>query len=116
MRDGDGRRQQTTFGPVGWPADRLGGALAFLSFGLAALAGSLGAVVKRHDRRHRSAAAMVRRHGVALGVAALLTLWARDDNHRPLWRIWAVWGPIALLLLATMTASAIAALRGNGKG
>ncbi|MFF4011576.1 hypothetical protein [Streptomyces sp. NPDC001717] len=33
-----------------------------------------------------------------------------------MWRIWAVWGPIALLLLATMTASAIAAFRGNGEG
>ncbi|MFE2171233.1 PH domain-containing protein [Streptomyces sp. NPDC059447] len=116
VRDADGRRQQTTLSPVGWPADRLGGALAGTSFGLVALTGSLWAVIKRRDRRHRRAAAMVRWHGVALGVAALLTLWAQHDGQGPLWRIWAVWGPIALILLSTMVVSVIAALRGNGEG
>ncbi|MFD9009635.1 PH domain-containing protein [Streptomyces sp. NPDC059552] len=114
VRDSGARRQQTTFGPVGWPADRLGGALAFLSFGLIALAGSLWAVVKRGDRRHGRAAAMVRWHGAAVGVTALLTLWAQANNGWPLWVIWAVWGPLTLVLLATMTASAVAALRGAG--
>ncbi len=116
VRDSDGRRQQTTFGPVGWSADRLGGALAFISFGLIALAGSLWGIVKRGDRRHRRAAALVRWHGVAVGVTALLTLWAQANNDWPLWVIWVLWGPLALVLLATMAASAVAALRGDGEG
>ncbi|MGW6984860.1 hypothetical protein ACWGE1_36320 [Streptomyces sp. NPDC054932] len=116
VRDADGRRQQTTFGPVGWPADRLGGALACISFGLVALAGSLWAIVKRHDRRHERAAAMVRRHGAALGITALLTLWAQGNNNWPLWAIWAIWGPLALVLLGTMVASAAAALRSDAEG
>ncbi|MCX4808580.1 hypothetical protein OG594_44575 [Streptomyces sp. NBC_01214] len=119
VRDAGGLRQQTTFGPVGWPADRLGGALAFISFGLTALVGSLWAIVKRHDRRHQRAAAMVRWHGVALGVTAILSVWAQLNNNWPMWAIWAIWaiwGPLALVLLATMVASAIAALRSNGEG
>ncbi|MFG2236069.1 PH domain-containing protein [Streptomyces sp. NPDC048723] len=116
VRDAGGLRQQTTFGPVGWPADRLGGALAFISFGLTALVGSLWAIVKRHDRRHQRAAAMVRWHGAALGVTAILTLWAQGNNNWPMWAIWAIWGPLALVLLATMLASAIAALHSNGEG
>ncbi|MGW8776565.1 PH domain-containing protein [Streptomyces sp. NPDC055796] len=116
VRDADGLRQQTTLGPVGWPADRLGGALALISFGVIALAGSLWAIVKRHDQRHQRAAAMVRWHGAALGVTAILTLWAQSNNNWPVWAIWAIWGPLALILLATMVASAIAALHGNGEG
>ncbi|ROQ93729.1 PH (Pleckstrin Homology) domain-containing protein [Streptomyces sp. 2132.2] len=116
VRDSDGLRQQTTLGPVGWPADRVGGALALISFGLVALVGSLWAIVKRHDRRHQRAAALVRWHGAALGVAAILTLWAQSNNNWPMWAIWAIWGPLALILLATMVASAIAALHGNGEG
>ncbi|MFF4299521.1 PH domain-containing protein [Streptomyces vinaceus] len=114
VRDTDGLRQQTTLGPVGWPADRAGGALALISFGLVAFIGSLWAVVKRHDPRHQRAAAMVRWHGAALGVAAILTLWAQSNNDWPVWAIWAIWGPLALVLLAAMAASAIAALHGNG--
>ncbi|MER6251854.1 PH domain-containing protein [Streptomyces sp. NPDC001584] len=116
VRDAGGLRQQTTFGPVGWPSDRLGGALAFISFGLTALVGSLWAIVKRHDRRHQRAAAMVRWHGAALGVTAILTLWAQLNNNWPMWAIWAIWGPLALVLLATMAASAIAALRSDVEG
>ncbi|CAM5688530.1 hypothetical protein SVIOM74S_01989 [Streptomyces violarus] len=39
VRDADGRRQQTSHGPVGWSEDRLGGALACFAFGLSALVG-----------------------------------------------------------------------------
>ncbi|MFB7983984.1 PH domain-containing protein [Streptomyces vinaceus] len=116
VRDPDGLRQQTTLGPVGWPADRAGGALALISFGLVAFVGSLWAVVKRHEPRHQRAAAMVRWHGAALGVAAILTLWAQSNNNWPMGALWAIWGPLALILLATMAASAIAALHGNGQG
>ncbi|CAM5620222.1 hypothetical protein SAVIM40S_02424 [Streptomyces avidinii] len=84
VRDADGLRQQTTLRPVGWPADRLGGALALISFGLIALVGSLWAIVKRPDRRHHRAAAMVRWHGAALGVTAILTLWAQANNNWPM--------------------------------
>ncbi|WP_329549768.1 hypothetical protein OG548_43940 [Streptomyces sp. NBC_01356] len=41
VRNADGRRQQTSAGPVGWPEDRFGGALALVSFGLIALVGGL---------------------------------------------------------------------------
>ncbi|MFF3675830.1 PH domain-containing protein [Streptomyces sp. NPDC002120] len=116
VRDAGGLRQQTTLGPAGWPADRLGGALALLSFGLVALVGSVWAIIKRHDRRHQRAAAMVRWHGAALGVAAIAALWAQSGNNWPLWAIWAIWGPLALVLLATMVACVIAALRGSGEG
>ncbi|MEV6682835.1 PH domain-containing protein [Streptomyces erythrochromogenes] len=115
VRDADGRRQQTTYGPSDWPADRLAGALAFISFGLIALVGSVWAIVKSEDRRHERAAAMVRWHGVALGATALLTLWAQGNDDRPLWAIWAVWGPIALVLLTTMAVSAVAALRSTSQ-
>ncbi|WP_405419591.1 hypothetical protein [Streptomyces erythrochromogenes] len=116
VRDADGRRQQTAYGPSEWPADRLGGALAFISFGLIALVGSVWMIVKSGDRRHERAAAMVRWHGVALGVTALLTLWAQANNGWPLWAIGAIWGPIVLVLLATMVVSAIAALRSTVEG
>lgn len=113
VRDADGRRQQTSDGPVGWPADRLGGALACIPGGLAAVAGGLWALLARGNRRHAAAATVVRWHGVAIGVAALLTLWAQSGNDWPMWALPAIWGPITLILLACMTGFVIAALRGE---
>ncbi|QCD60972.1 hypothetical protein CEB94_37315 [Streptomyces hawaiiensis] len=113
VRDAEGRRQQTSDGPVGWPEDRLGGALACLSFGLAALVGGLWPLFARGERRHVTAAKTVRWHGVGLGGTAILTLWAQAANDWPLWAIPAIWGPLALLLLTSMTAFALGALRGD---
>ncbi|WP_369197964.1 hypothetical protein [Streptomyces djakartensis] len=107
-----GRWQQTSDGPVGWPADRLGGALACVSFGLAGLVGGVWPLVARGER-HAKAGRVVRWHGVGLGAAALLTLWAQTANDWPMWAVPAIWGPLALLLLASMTAFTIAALRGE---
>ncbi|WP_405725391.1 hypothetical protein OG607_20845 [Streptomyces sp. NBC_01537] len=113
VRDAGGRRQETSSGPLEWPEDRLGGALACISFGLTALVGGLWPLFVPGNRRHAAAAATVRRHGVGMGVAAILTLWAQAANDWPLWAIPAIWGPLALLLLASMVAFAIAALRGD---
>ncbi|MFF7312646.1 hypothetical protein [Streptomyces sp. NPDC008137] len=113
VRDADGRRQQTSDGPVGWPEDRLGGALACVSFGLAALVGGLWPLLSRGDRRHAKAGAVVRWHGVGLAAAAILTLWAQSANGWPMWAIPAIWGPLALVTLASATAFAIAAVRGD---
>ncbi|MGC0209313.1 hypothetical protein [Streptomyces levis] len=113
VRDAEGRRQQTADGPVGWPADRLGGALACLSFGLAGLVGVVWPLLRRGDRRHATAGQVVRWHGAVLGVLAILTLWARSANDWPLWAIPAIWGPLAVLGLASMTAFVLAALRGE---
>jgi hypothetical protein len=113
VRDADGRRQQTSDGPVGWPEDRLGGALACFSFGLPALAGGVWPLFARGDRRHANAAVVVRWHGLCLAIVAVFTLWAQDANGWPLWAIPAIWGPFALLGLASMTAFVIAALRGD---
>lgn len=113
VRDADGRRQQTSSGPVGWPEDRLGGALACISVGLPALVGSLWPFFARGNRRHAKAATVVRWHGVGIGGAAILTLWAQSANDWPMWAIPAIWGPLALLLLACMVAFVIAALRGD---
>ncbi|MFI6494993.1 hypothetical protein [Streptomyces sp. NPDC050564] len=113
VRDAEGRQQQTSSGPVGWPEDRLGGALACLSFGLTALVGGLWSLLARGNRRHATAAIVVRWHGVGMGVTAILTLWAQAANDWPIWAIPAIWGPLALLLLASMVAFAIAALRGD---
>lgn len=113
VRDAEGRRQQTSDGPVGWPEDRLGGALACTSFGLAALAGGLWPLFARGEPRHTTAARMVRWHGVALGGTAVLTLWAQAANDWPFWALPAIWGPLALLILASMTAFALGALRGE---
>lgn len=46
------------------------------------------------------------------GGAATLALWAQAAGDWPLWSIPAVWGPLALLALASMTAFVIAAPRG----
>jgi len=113
VQDTGGRRQQTSDGPVGWPEDRLGGALACLSFGLTALAGGLWPLLVRGNRRHAKAAAVVRWHGVGLGATAILTLWAQGANDWPMWAIPAIWGPLALLLLASLAAFTLAALRGD---
>ncbi|MFI8219059.1 hypothetical protein [Streptomyces sp. NPDC085932] len=113
VRDAEGRRQQTADGPVGWPADRLGGALACLSFGLAGLVGVVWPLFRRGDRRHATAGQVVRWHGAVLGVLAILTLWARSANDWPLWAIPAIWGPLAVLGVASMTAFVLAALRGE---
>ncbi|MEU7722081.1 hypothetical protein [Streptomyces tibetensis] len=113
VRDGEGRRQQTSDGPVGWPEDRLGGALACISFGLAALVGGVWPLFARGEERRVTAAKMVRWHGVGLGATAILTLWAQAANGWPLWALPAIWGPIALLVLASMTAFALGALRGE---
>ncbi|WP_189308903.1 hypothetical protein [Streptomyces brasiliensis] len=113
VRDTHGQRQETSSGPLEWPEDRLGGTLACLSFGLTALVGSLWPLFARGNRRQAKAATVVRWHGVGLGGAAILTLWAQAANDWPMWSIPAIWGPIALLLLASMVAFAIAALRGD---
>lgn len=113
VRDADGRRQQTSVGPVGWPEDRLGGALACTSFGLTALVGSIWPLFARGNRRHARAAALVRWHGVGMGGAALLTLWTQSAAGWPMWTIPAIWGSLALLLVASMAAFASAALRGS---
>ncbi|WP_369235237.1 hypothetical protein AB5J56_25260 [Streptomyces sp. R21] len=113
VRDADGQRQQTSDGPVEWPEDRLGGALACISFGLTALVGGVWGLFTRGYRRRAKAAAVVQWHGVGLGVTAILTLWAQAANDWPMWSIPAIWGPLALLLLASMTAFAVAALRGD---
>ncbi|GGX00873.1 hypothetical protein GCM10010383_33640 [Streptomyces lomondensis] len=113
VRDAEGRSQPTSVGPQEWPADRLGGALACLSFGLPALVGWVWSVLARGDRRRAAAATVVRWHGVALGGTAILALWAQAANDWPLWAIPAIWGPLALLGLASMTAFTLAALRGE---
>ncbi|MFC5801349.1 hypothetical protein [Streptomyces formicae] len=59
------------------------------------------------------AAIAVRWHGVGIGVAAILMLWTRSANDWPMWAIPAIWMPVALLLLASMTAFTVAALRGR---
>jgi hypothetical protein len=113
VRDAHGQRQQTSTGPLEWPEDRLGGALACISFGLTALVGGLWPLFVSGNRRHAAAGAVVRWHGLGMGVAAILTLWAQAANDWPLWAIPAIWGPLALLILASMVAFAIAALRGD---
>lgn len=113
VRDVEGRRQQTSDGPVGWPEDRPGGAPDCVSFGLAAIVGGVWPLFARGDERRATAAKRVRWHGVGLGATAILTLWAQDANDWPLWAVPAIWGPLALLILASMAAFAFGALRGE---
>lgn len=124
VRDADGRRQQTSDGPVGWPGDRLGGALACFSFGLPALAGGMWKLFARGDRRHTRAAVVMRCHGVRMAVASLFTLWAHTASAWPFRAVpdcsglfravsGCSRGPLALLGLASMTAFVVAALRGD---
>ncbi|WP_431962275.1 hypothetical protein [Actinacidiphila sp. bgisy160] len=112
IRDAAGTWQETSDGPLEWPEDRLGGALAGLSFGLVGLVGALWSLFASGSR-HASAARAVRWHGVAMGVAAIVTLWVQAANDWPMWSIPAVWGPLALLLLVSAVAFAVAALRGE---
>ncbi|WP_460105147.1 hypothetical protein [Streptomyces sp. YKOK-J1] len=113
VRDAEGRRQQTSDGPLGWPEDRLGGTLACGSFGVTALVGAVWSLLARGDRRRARAAAVVRWHGAGMAVTAVLALWAQSANDWPMWAIPAIWGPLALFLLASMVAFAMAALRGD---
>ncbi|MFJ5684766.1 hypothetical protein [Streptomyces sp. NPDC093099] len=113
VRDAGGQRQQTSAGPLGWPEDRLGGALAGVSFGLTALVGSLWSLFARGSWRHAKAATVVRWHSVGFGVTAVLALWVQGSNEWPMWAVPALWGPVALLLVACMVAFAVAALRGE---
>ncbi len=113
VRDAHGRRQQTSEGPVGWPEDRLGGALACFAFGLTALVGAVWGLFARDDKRQATAARIVRWHGVGMGGAAILTLWAQAANDWPMWAIPVIWGSVALLLCVSMLAFAIGAVRGD---
>ncbi|WP_326570855.1 hypothetical protein OIE69_05810 [Actinacidiphila glaucinigra] len=115
VRNAAGTWQKTSDGPLEWPEDRLGGALAGLSFGLMALAGALWSLFVPGPR-HASAARTVRWHGVAMGAAAIVVLWVQAAADWPMWSIPAVWGPLALLLLASAAAFAGAALRGESDG
>ncbi|MFF7209382.1 hypothetical protein ACFZAU_02460 [Streptomyces sp. NPDC008238] len=110
--DTAGTWQETSDGPLEWPEDRLGGALAGLSTGLMALVGALWALFTRGPR-HARAARVVRWHGVPMGVAAIVTLWAQAAGEWPMWSIPAIWGPIAAVLLTSAVAFALAALRGD---
>lgn len=112
VRDASGQRQETSDGPLEWPEDRLGGALAGLSLGVMGLVGALWPLFAPGPR-HASAAGAVRWHGVAMGAAAVVVLWVQAANDWPMWSIPAVWGPLALLLLASAAAFAAAALRGE---
>lgn len=111
LRDADGRSQQTSDGPVGWPEDRLGGAFACFSFGVLALAGALWSLFARGRRGHEQAASVVRWHGVGLGVATILVLWVASAGDWPLWAIPAAWGGLALVFLTSMVVSATATVR-----
>ncbi|MFD7089133.1 hypothetical protein ACFV94_15180 [Streptomyces sp. NPDC059896] len=113
IRLADGRRQQTSDGPLGWPEDRLGGALACVSVGLTAFVGGLWPLFAPGNPRHAKAARVVRWHGVGIGAAAILALWVQGTNDWPMWAIPALWGPLALFILASMVAFALAALRGE---
>ncbi|MEU6314006.1 PH domain-containing protein [Streptomyces sp. NPDC047014] len=114
VRDAEGRRQETMYGPVDMAETELGAALTGGSFGLLALVGSVWAIVGGRERRHERASAWVRWHGLALGGGALLATWAQLANGWPLWSIWVLWGPLAVVLLTTMTMTAVRALRESG--
>lgn len=116
LRDADGRSQQTSDGPVGWPEDRLGGAFACFSFGVIALVGALWSLFARGRRGHEQAASVVRWHGVGLGVATILALWVQTASDWPMWTIPAAWGVFALVFLTSMVVSATAALRRGRDG
>ncbi|MFJ9176236.1 hypothetical protein [Streptomyces sp. NPDC102360] len=113
LRDAQGERQETSEGPLDRPTDRLGGALACLSFGAAALIGSLWSAFARGNRRHDAAGRMVRLHGIPLGVTAILTLWLQSANDWPARSLPIIWGIVAALILANMVGFVVAALRGQ---
>lgn len=112
LRDAAERWQETSDGPLEWPEDRLGGALAGLSFGLMGLVGTVWSLLAPGPR-HMSAARAVRWHGVAMAAAAIVTLWVQAANDWPMWSLPAIWSPLALLLLASAVAFAAAGLRGE---
>lgn len=112
VRDTDGAHQETRESPVGWSTDRLGGALAFLSFGAAALVGGLWSTFAR-DRRHDEAGRMVCLHGIGLGATALLILWTQSANEWPARTLPIAWAVVATLILANTVGFVRAALRGQ---
>ncbi|MGW0683905.1 hypothetical protein ACWD2L_11155 [Streptomyces sp. NPDC002754] len=113
LRDAEGERQATSDDPLDRPTDRLAGALACLSFGAAALVGSLWSAFARGNRRHDAAGRMVRVHGIPLGVTAILTLWLQSANDWPARSLPIIWGIAAALILANMAGFVVAALRGQ---
>ncbi|MFW6691884.1 hypothetical protein [Streptomyces sp. MAR4 CNX-425] len=112
VRDAEGRRQQTSDGPVGWPEDRLAGAIGCVSFGVVAFAGGLWGLFGRRSRRHVVAAAAVRWHALAIGAAAIVMLWVQAGAGWPMWSIPVGWGVAALVLLGSAVGFALAGLRG----
>ncbi|MEB8336056.1 hypothetical protein [Streptomyces endophyticus] len=113
LRDTEGEQQETSDGPLDWPTDRLAGALACLSFGAAALVGSLWSALARGNRCHDAAGRVVRLHGIPLGITALLTLWLQSANDWPARSLPIIWGIVAALILANMVGFVVAALRGQ---
>lgn len=115
VRDTDGRRQPTSDGPVGRSEDRLAGAIGCLSFGAVAFIGGLWGLLGRRSRRQVLAAAAVRWHGLAIGAAAIVALWAQAAAGWPMWSIPVGWGVLTLLLLGSAVGFVVAALRGTIK-
>ncbi|MEJ8655042.1 MULTISPECIES: hypothetical protein [Streptomyces] len=115
VRDAGGRRQQTSDGPVGWPADRLGGAIGCISFGTVAFIGGLWGLLGRRSRRQVVAAAAVRWHSLGIGAAAIVALWIQAATGWPTWSIPVGWGVLTLLLLGSAVGFVVAALRGTIK-
>lgn len=113
VRDADGLRQQTSDGPVGWPQDRLGGAIGCISFGAVAFVGGLWGLLGRRSRRQVVAAAAVRWHGLGIGSAAIVALWVQAAAGWPMWSIPVGWGVLTLLLLGSAVGFVVAALRGT---
>ncbi|MFJ9124127.1 hypothetical protein ACIRJS_08590 [Streptomyces sp. NPDC102340] len=113
LRDAEGEHQETTEGPLDWPTDRLAGALACLSFGAAALVGTVWSAFARGNRRHDAAGRMVCLHGIPLGVTAILILWMQSANDWPARSLPIIWGIVAALILANMVGFVVAALRGQ---
>ncbi|WP_240929407.1 hypothetical protein [Streptomyces coryli] len=97
---------------MGWPEDRLAGAIGCVSFGVMAFAGGLWGVLGCRSRRHVVAAAAVRWHALGIGAAAIVTLWVQVAADWPMWSIPAGWGVLALLLLGSAAGFVVAALRG----
>ncbi len=106
-------RQQTLDGPVGWPADRVGGALALIPAGLAGLAGGLWSLFPGVEPRRRRVSVIMQAHGFVLGAAGFVAIMVQHLAGWPVWAIPAVWGPLAFAVLASMVAFVRAVLRGD---